>query len=188
MAQEKVFTLEESGKGWARVLAVISKYIDYTNGTAVIIAFLASLADVTNRILGGQSMPWSHTISVWACGIFAFLTIGPGIFQHAHVGVDVLISRVGPRAKEIMTIINSSGTTFFLIINAYSAFMYVLYLMDTQLNYYLGVWVVPAWPMLVITVLLGSVIAVFYTIAYSMNELNDIGKAKELKSSPVPKE
>ncbi len=73
--------------------------------TAFVIALLVSY-EVLVRTLFGASSGWVHDVAAYLMGLITFLGAGYALAEGAHVGVDVVVERVSPVARRVLTLIS----------------------------------------------------------------------------------
>ncbi len=135
-------------------------------GALVIVLFLSSFTDVANRIVTRQSIPWSHTLSVWCQIIYTFLLVGPLIWEGVHINVDLIIKRLKGWPSIISYTVFAIVMIAFSIVSAYSAWMYIPVLIRFNFTAQIGLWFIPFWPIIAASVAGGMLIAIPYSIAY----------------------
>lgn len=154
-----------------RIGGGVNKGIESIAGALLLVAVLSSLIDVGNRIFIGYSLPWSHTISLWACISLAFLLTGVVGWKHTYIGVDIVIKRLKGLTWKIFNSINNIATLAFCILAVYAGIYYILALIRREFTVILGVWSVPFWPVILFTVTIGMALGVIYSIVTLIYEL-----------------
>lgn len=137
----------------------------------VAIIFFSSFIDVTNRIITRESLPWSHTLSIWCQIIYCFLLIGPLIWEGVHINVDLIIKRLKGWPSIISYTVFAIVMIAFSIVSAYSAFMYLPVLIRFNFTAQIGMWFIPFWPIIAASVAGGMLIAIPYSIAYLIRHI-----------------
>lgn len=137
----------------------------------LMVALLASVIDVTNRLMGGRGFAWCHDISMWAVIFFSFLCVGAAISDHSHIKVDFILERLKGRVRKFFECFSTVMILLFCGLVSYSGIVYVSYLIRRKGAFYCGVWLIPTWPILAFSLTLGFLIATIYAVLRLLKEL-----------------
>jgi len=75
--------------------------------SAFIVAVLVTY-EVIARTLFGASSGWVHDLSAYLMGLITFCGAAYALAEGAHVGVDIVIAHVGPRARRRLSLVADS--------------------------------------------------------------------------------
>lgn len=156
---------------FTKVANGFDKTVRGIGGALVIILFISSFTDVANRIITRQSIPWSHTLSVWCQIIYTFLLVGPLIWEGVHINVDLIIKRLKGWVAIFSYTVFAIVLIAFSIVSAYSAWMYIPVLIRFNFTAQIGMWFIPFWPIIAASVAGGMLIAIPYSVAYLIRHI-----------------
>jgi C4-dicarboxylate transporter, DctQ subunit len=106
-----------------KVLAWLGRLFDYINIVMVVISAILVVgltfivgADITLRYLFNRPLGWVKEISEYILVGLAFLVAAWILKDEAHVRMDLLLNKVGPRTQAMMNIITSGISTITVFI------------------------------------------------------------------------
>lgn len=143
--------------------AVANKVCRHACATTVGICMVVTLADVLSRQLTGKSLMWAQDVAVWSMLILCFLGAGMFVKEAVHINIDFLYIKLKGRALKIIDIINQIATLAFAIVLLIVGFQYMMYLYEFGVTRLFGEFVVPFWPIVAVSTVLGSLVLLIYS-------------------------
>ncbi len=109
-----------------KFLARLGKLFDYLNIVMVIISAILLLgltfivgADITLRYLFNKPLGWVKEVSEYTLVGLGFLVAAWILKDDAHVKMDLVLNKVGPRVQTMMNIITSGISTIVVLITTW---------------------------------------------------------------------
>jgi TRAP-type C4-dicarboxylate transport system permease small subunit len=104
-------------KGAGRVLAAIERALTMVAVVFLFVIMVLVVADVFMRYV--MNRPFTFTYDLIGlyllAGVF-FLTLSDGLREHAHVGVDILLSRFSPAGRRLSEIVTALAGLFVFVL------------------------------------------------------------------------
>lgn len=100
---------------WANVT---SECAGYLSAVAMVLATLVMMHGVLTRYLFGSPTVWQTEVSIYLLIFVTFVGAAYGLKHHAHVGVDLLVERLAPRAQlaaRLVTSLLALGVVFVVL-------------------------------------------------------------------------
>lgn len=125
-------------------LRTVLRVLDGLDGavTAVITAvlFVDVMLQVTTRILPFHAFAWTNELGEIMLSALIWIGISAAVKSNNHIGFDLFVSRLSPKGKKFMGIINMGLFLAYLVILAYLTWgMMQLYLRRTAYTPILGI-------------------------------------------------
>ncbi|MFT9846327.1 TRAP transporter small permease [Aneurinibacillus sp. REN35] len=93
--------------GVIRFIDMLSEWSGYLSGGAVLISTLIIVHEVVMRYFFAQPAIWQIEISMYLLLFTSFVGASYGLKHDAHVGIDLLVSKLAPRAQKKMRMFTS---------------------------------------------------------------------------------
>ena len=125
-------------------LRKVLRFLDGLDGaiTAIItlVIFVDVMLQVTTRILPFRAFAWTNELGEIMLSALIWIGISAAVKSNNHIGFDLFVSRLSPRGKKFMGIINMALFLAYLLILAHLTWgMMQLYLRRTAYTPILGI-------------------------------------------------
>lgn len=135
----KVFRM--IAKGYNKVLAAINQLMGYI----ILFLFVIVCVQVFARLLPIPPVMWTTDIAMYCMIVLAFLGMGYLLRTGAHVAIDLIVSKMPPKAANITGVVTSAiGAVTTAVLMVFSAMLTVNHL-ERFVKLPGSVWQMPRW-------------------------------------------
>lgn len=106
---------------WIRCINWLSEVSGYLSGVSIFLATLVIVYQVFVRYFLGESTIWQTEFSIYLLLFATFVGAAYGLKHDSHVGVDVIIERLPPKAKSILKIFTSTLSLMLTLVVAWKS-------------------------------------------------------------------
>ena len=143
-------------------LKCMGKFEEYVSMTMMAVTLLVTVMNVFARYVLRNSLPWSQEVSGIAWTWAVMLGISWAYRTNLHMGIDLLVQKVGPRAKRVLFII-----TYIILTVAFVFMLYMSFEMTLKGGYKLtNYFKLPYWVKYI-----SAIISFFNMMVYSVRFL-----------------
>jgi TRAP-type C4-dicarboxylate transport system permease small subunit len=103
---------------WANLASELAGYL---SAAALLIATFSMLHGVVSRYFLGRPTVWQTELSIYLLMFVTFVGAAYGLRHHAHVGVDLVVNRLSPRAQLVSRIFTSLAALVVVLVVAWTS-------------------------------------------------------------------
>ncbi len=108
--------------------AGIGRWIDEIEETSIAVCLglmtLITFANVVARYLFNSNILWAIEATVFLFAWLVLMGASYGVKKHVHIGVDVIINMVSPRARHVLALLSAAACVAFALLLAIGAWEY----------------------------------------------------------------
>ncbi len=134
-------TLEKPPPSFLRRILNILDHLDGAIAAVItLVIFIDVVLQVSTRLLPFSALPWTNELGEILLSALIWIGVSAAVRTNNHIGFDLFVSRLSPKGKKYMGIINMGLFLAYLVILAWLTWgMMQLYLRRTAYTPILGI-------------------------------------------------
>ena len=122
------------------VLRILDNFDGVLTGVLIAVIFVDVVLQVSTRILPIRAFAWTNELGELLLSALIWIGLSAAVKTNNHIGFDLFVSKLSPKGKKFMGVVNTGLFATYLIILAYLTWgMMRIYLRRTAYTPILGI-------------------------------------------------